>query len=115
MAAKDVTVCINDPNINNNPTYYYLPNTTTRLLCELGNTNVRPTLRDMYRSGWELVTIQQIDPAVVKNGKMPSPLMYFERAPRKRATTNQTRRSQPKSEPKRKQSSDGNSFFDDLL
>ena len=81
----EFTACVVDTAIPDNPVYYYLPTTATKLRCEISRANYHPTLRDLYSDGWRLVTM--MDPKVRKKpdemgavgGDRPSPVIYLER------------------------------------
>ncbi len=109
FAAPQLTVCIVAGDIKKNPKYYSLPTTKTRLKCEVGNAQYRPTLRDLYRNGWRLIDMQQVDPREAKNKKFPSPLLYLERDLSKEPVRN---KPQPKKEPE--PSSGFPNFFESL-
>lgn len=80
VAADEITACIVDDAIPNNPVYYYLPTTGSKLRCEMDDPDYHPTLQDLYADGWRLVEI--VDPKVkLKPGAntRPSPVVYLER------------------------------------
>jgi len=91
-ANKEVTVCIVDQKLKNNPQYFALPNTGTALICDKVANNVRPNLNDMYRNGWSLVQVVQPDPRLGGGNKVVSPMIYFERekveAKKKKSSSN---------------------------
>ncbi len=81
VEAGEVTACIVDDAIPNNPVYYYLPTTGSKLRCEMDDPDYHPTLQDLYADGWRLVEI--VDPKVkLKPGAntRPSPVLYMERS-----------------------------------
>jgi hypothetical protein len=78
MAAKQIMICVVDANLQNNPLYFKLPNTATRLRCEFSANNKRPNLRELYREGWELIDVVPVDPRA-SNQKPVSPVLYLER------------------------------------
>ncbi len=77
--AAEITVCVIDASIKDNQHYYTLPNTKTRLLCEIAQTKLRPTLGDMYRSGFRIVQIEQVPARFVTEKSQPSPIIYMEK------------------------------------
>ena len=85
IQAAEIAACVVDTAIPENPVYYYLPTTGTKLRCEINRANYHPTLRDLYADGWKLVGIT--DPKVLKKpgeagsigGERPSPVLYMER------------------------------------
>jgi hypothetical protein len=85
VQAKEIAACVVDTAIPDNPVYYYLPTTGTKLRCEINRANYHPTLRDLYADGWRLITM--MDPKVRKKpgeigavgGDRPSPVIYLER------------------------------------
>lgn len=76
VQAAEITVCIVDKNIKNNQTYFHAPNTSTKLRCEIDQRNLRPTLRELYRSGWQIIEIIEMG----KGTDAPSPIIYLERS-----------------------------------
>ncbi len=79
VSAAEVTVCVIDGKIKNNPHYFSLPNTKTRLACEIAQKNIRPTLGDMYRSGFRLIQVVPVPARYSSAKNQPSPLLYFEK------------------------------------
>lgn len=77
--AGEITVCVIDASIKDNQHYYTLPNTKTRLLCEIAQTNLRPTLGDLYRNGFRIVQIEQVPAKFITDKSQPSPLIYLEK------------------------------------
>ncbi len=85
VQAAEIAACVVDTAIPDNPVYYYLPTTGTKLRCEINRANYHPTLRDLYADGWRLITM--MDPKVRKKpgevsavgGDRPSPVIYLER------------------------------------
>jgi len=85
IQAAEIAACVVDTAIPENPVYYYLPTTGTKLRCEINRANYHPTLRDLYADGWRLITM--MDPKVRKQpgevgpigGDRPSPVIYLER------------------------------------
>jgi len=79
--AAEMTVCIADARIPNNPRYLnYLATTQTRLICEINRDNYRPTLPDLYSEGWRLMQVvggEQTPPQPGQTAR--SPLYYLER------------------------------------
>lgn len=75
--AGEITVCIINPNLENNPSYYHLPSTNSSLIC---GQQGQQTLLSMYKQGWHLITVVNVDPRyTAKGGAVPSPALYFER------------------------------------
>jgi len=77
----EITVCIVDNAVPNNPVYYYLPTTGSVLRCEINRPDYHPTLADLYADGWRLITV--LDPKVKTKpggGERPSPVFYLEKA-----------------------------------
>ncbi len=58
--ASEFTACIVDDSIPNNPVYYYLPTTGSKLRCEIDRPDYHPTLRELSGEGWQIVNI--LDP-----------------------------------------------------
>jgi hypothetical protein len=113
-STAEVTVCVIDGKIKNNPHYFSLPNTKTRLACEIAQKNIRPTLGDMYRSGFRLIQVVPVPARYSSAKNQPSPLLYFEKtgpaaaaAPAPKAPAKTT-----KKEPEKKKNS-GFSLFGD--
>ena len=79
VSAAEVTVCVIDGKIKNNPHYFSLPNTKTRLVCEIAQKNIRPTLGDLYRSGFRLIQVVPVPTRYSSAKNQPSPLLYFEK------------------------------------
>ncbi len=80
LFAKDITVCVIDGNSKNNPKYYHMPNTATRLVCELSKNSAVQTLATMYNSGWNLIQVVKVDARYTDKDKLaPSPILYFEK------------------------------------
>lgn len=85
LQAAEFAACVVDSALPDNPVYYYLPTTGTKLRCEINRANYSPTLRDLYADGWRLITV--VDPKVRKQpsevgavgGDRPSPVLYLER------------------------------------
>lgn len=75
----EITVCVIDASIKDNQHYYTLPNTKTRLLCEIAQTNLRPTLGELYRNGFRIVQIEQVPARFITDKAQPSPLIYLEK------------------------------------
>jgi hypothetical protein len=79
--AAEFTACIVDDAIPNNPVYYYLPTTGSKLRCEIDRPDYHPTLRELYAEGWSIVNI--LDPKVAQkagSNSRPSPVIYLERS-----------------------------------
>lgn len=77
----EVTVCIVDNAVPNNPVYYYLPTTGSVLRCEINRPDYHPTLSELYADGWRLIAV--MDPKVKTKpggGERPSPVFYLEKA-----------------------------------
>jgi len=117
-AGSQIIVCIIAPQIKNNPIYFNMPNTTTHLLCELGSTNQRPTLKDLYRAGFKLIDIVNIDPKSANNTSV-SPILYLERdlseANANTNTSTRPRTTRPNTPKKPKENATSGGFFDDFL
>ena len=103
LSAAEVTVCVIDAKIKNNPHYYSLPNTKTRLMCEITQKNIRPTLGDLYRSGFRLIQVVPVPARYASAKNQPSPLLYFEktgpttaRAPAPKAPAKTTKKAPEK-------------------
>jgi len=78
--AAEFTACIVDDGIPNNPVYYYLPTTGSKLRCEIDRPDYHPTLKELYREGWRVVSI--VDPKVSQkpgSNARPSAVIYLER------------------------------------
>ncbi|KAB2308313.1 hypothetical protein F8A87_11360 [Betaproteobacteria bacterium SCN2] len=75
----EITVCVVDASIKDNQHYYTLPNTKTRLLCEISQMNLRPTLGDLYRNGFRIIQIEQVPARFQTGNAQPSPLIYLEK------------------------------------
>ncbi len=83
--AREFAACVVDSAVPENPVYYYLPTTGTKLRCEIDRANYQPTLRELYADGWRIITM--IDPKVrvapgeggATYGDRPSPVIYLER------------------------------------
>ena len=90
-APMEMTVCVTDQAMKENPQYYLLPNTKTRLLCERFDPKVRPRLVDMYKGGWRLLEVVKPDPRLVGMDKVASPMLYFEREIVQRKSKKKTR------------------------
>ena len=79
VQAAEITVCVTDKKRQNNQTYFELPNTKTVLLCEIKDKLYRVTLKDLYRAGWRMIQVVDVDPVRVKDKKVtPSPMIYLE-------------------------------------
>ncbi len=114
VSAAEVTVCVIDGKIKNNPHYFSLPNTKTRLACEIAQKNIRPTLGDMYRSGFRLIQVVPVPARYSSAKNQPSPLLYFEKTgpAAAAAPAPKTPAKTTKKEPEKKKNS-GFSLFGD--
>lgn len=79
LIAAQITVCIIDAQVANNPQYYHLPNTATQLVCEIPD-NTKQTLATLYQNGWRLIQVVNVDSRYqTKDNAVPSALLYFEK------------------------------------
>jgi len=80
-SAAEITTCVTDTSIKNNPTFYYFPITVTRLRCDHVRSNTSVTLSDLYQDNWRL--IQVIKPILIeqkdKKSAYTPPVLYLER------------------------------------
>lgn len=76
--AVDITACVVDP--ASKYRYYHLPNTSSKLICELGKNNSLQTMTSMYAGGWSLIQVVKLDSRYATKDKLPpSPILYFEK------------------------------------
>lgn len=77
VQAAQVTVCTPANDIKSNPTYYGLVSTRTKLKCEVKPANLRPTLPQLYQSGWRLIQVVGGDNSLARGGKKVVPPLYY--------------------------------------
>jgi len=81
VQANEVTACIVDMDLPNNPVYYYLPTVASKLKCEIDRADYHPTLQELYQDGWRIAAV--IDPKVKNRPgsptERPSAVFYMER------------------------------------
>jgi len=78
VLATDIVACV-VADTQNNPSYYGMATTVTRLKCEFANKDYFPTLPDLYRQGWRLIQVLGGDHALSQGTRAPSPLYLLER------------------------------------
>jgi len=80
-SAAEITTCVTDTSIKNNPAFYYFPITATQLRCDHIRENRSVTLSDLYAENWRL--LQVIKPILVeqkdKKSAYTPPVLYLER------------------------------------
>ncbi len=99
--AAEITVCIADATIKNNPLYLgAMATTQTRLICEIDKPNYRPTLRDLYQDGWRLISMAGGERALAQAGEsVRSPIYYLARDASTGATSEAPRPASPGASP----------------
>jgi hypothetical protein len=65
--------------LEGNTTYFGTATTATKLLCEIDNPNIYPTLPELYAQGWRLIDVLGGDHAIAMGNRGPSPLYLLER------------------------------------
>lgn len=100
--ATEITVCVVDTNLKDNPVYQGKATSRTKLNCEKYKKNQRPTLDQLYADGWELIQVVAGDTKRTKDGGLVSfPVYYMQRD-----------KGNPRDDKKDSSDSSGFSFFE---
>jgi hypothetical protein len=76
--ATDLVACMVAP-LPNNPAYYGMATTITKLKCEFTREDFYPTLGELYRQGWRLIEVVGAEIPPSQGSRAVSPLYFLER------------------------------------